>query len=139
MAGQGDSNRAILFALGARVDGPHGIDTNAIEHLLGTDSRNPAAKHQILEMWIQHGFEPPDTPVMAVHRGRIDLLEAHLARNPDLLTRTFEKPASSSSSRSSGIVQIRQSYVKAFLSLEPSGNLKWIWQSIRCVIGSNSA
>jgi hypothetical protein len=66
------------------------VDTNAIEHLLGTDSRNPPAKHRILEMWIEHGFEPPDTPVMALHRGRIDLLEAHLARDPDLLTRTFD-------------------------------------------------
>ena len=43
---------AVLFALGRRVDGPHGVDTNAIEHLLGTDSRNPPAKHRILEMWI---------------------------------------------------------------------------------------
>jgi hypothetical protein len=80
---------AVLFALGARVHGPHGADTNAIEHLLGTDSRNPTAKHRILEMWIAHGFEPPDTPVMALHRGRLDLLEAHLARDPELLTRTF--------------------------------------------------
>jgi hypothetical protein len=81
---------AVQFALGVRVDGPHGIDTNAIEHLLGTDSRNPPAKHRILALWIEHGFEPPDTPVMALHRGRIDLLEAHLARDPTLLTRTFE-------------------------------------------------
>ncbi len=28
---------------------------------------------------------------MALHRGRIDLLEAHLALDPHLLTRTFEK------------------------------------------------
>jgi Ankyrin repeat len=28
--------------------------------------------------------------VMALHRGRLDLLEAHLTRDPDLLTRTFE-------------------------------------------------
>lgn len=82
---------AVLFALGIRVDGAHGVGTNAIEHLLGTDSRNPPAKHRILEMWIEHGFEPPDTPVMALHRGRIDLLEAHLARDPTLLTQTFEK------------------------------------------------
>ena len=82
---------AILFALGLRVDGPQGVDTNAIEHLLGTDSRNPAAKHRILEMWIQHGFEAPDTPVMALHRGRVDLLKDHLARDPHLLTRTFDK------------------------------------------------
>jgi hypothetical protein len=81
---------AVLFALGARVDGPHGVDTNAIEHLLGTDSRNPAAKHRILEMWIERGFEPPDTPIMALHRGRVDLLDAHLARDPGLLTRTFD-------------------------------------------------
>jgi hypothetical protein len=80
---------AVLFALGARVDGPHGVDTNAIEHLLGTDSRNPDAKHRILEMWIEHGFQPPDTPVMALHRGRIDLLEQHLGRDPELLTRSF--------------------------------------------------
>lgn len=82
---------AVLFSLGVRVVGPGGVDTTAMEHLLGTDSRNPAAKHRILEMWIENGFEPPDTPVMALHRGRIDLLEAHLARDPDLLTRTFDK------------------------------------------------
>lgn len=41
-------------------------------------------------MWIEHGFEPPDTPVMALHRGRIDLVEQHLARDPQLLTRTFD-------------------------------------------------
>ena len=81
---------AILLALGARVVGPDGVDHNSVEHLLGTDSRNPPAKHRILEMWIEHGFEPPDTPVMALHRGRIDLLEAHLARDPELLTRTFD-------------------------------------------------
>ena len=80
----------VLLALGARIVGPRGVDHNSIEHLLGTDSRNPPAKHRILEMWIEHGFEPPDTPVMALHRGRMDLLEAHLARDPDLLTRTFD-------------------------------------------------
>ena len=81
---------AVLFTLGARIVGPDGVDRNTMEHLLGTDSRNPAAKHRILEMYVEHGFEPPDTPVMALHRGRIDLLEAHLIRDPHLLTRTFE-------------------------------------------------
>jgi Ankyrin repeat len=81
---------AVLFALGARPIGPDGVDRNTMEHLLGTDSRNPDAKHRILEMYVEHGFDPPDTPVMALHRGRIDLLEAHLARDPDLLTRTFD-------------------------------------------------
>jgi hypothetical protein len=81
---------AILLTLGARVVGPKGVDRNTMEHLLGTDSRNPPAKHRILEMYVEHGFEPPDTPVMAIHRGRVDLLEAHRARDPDLLTRTFD-------------------------------------------------
>ncbi len=81
---------AVLLTLGARVLGPEGVDRNTMEHLLGTDSRKPAAKHRILEMYVEHGFEPPDTPVMALHRGRIDLLEAHLTRDPDLLTRTFD-------------------------------------------------
>jgi hypothetical protein len=81
---------AVLLTLGARVVGPEGVDHNTMEHLLGTDSRRPADKHRILEMYVEHGFEPPDTPVMALHRGRIDILEAHLARDPDLLTRTFD-------------------------------------------------
>lgn len=81
---------AVLLTLGARVVGPGGVDSNTMEHLLGTDSRNPSAKHRILEMYVEHGFEPPDTPVMALHRGRLDLLEVHLMRDPDLLTRTFD-------------------------------------------------
>jgi ankyrin repeat protein len=81
---------AVLFTLGVRVVGPNGVDSNTMEHLLGTDSRNPAAKHRILELYVEHGFEPPDTPVMALHRGRIDLLESHLERDPHLLTRTFD-------------------------------------------------
>jgi len=81
---------AVLLTLGARVVGPNGVDHNTMEHLLGTDSRNPPAKHRILEMYVEHGFEPPDTPVMALHRGRLDLLEEHLKRDPDLLTRTFD-------------------------------------------------
>jgi hypothetical protein len=81
---------AVLFTLGVRLAGPGGVDPSTMEHLLGTDSRNPPAKHRILEMYVEHGFEPPDTPVMALHRGRIDLLETHLARDPHLLTRTFD-------------------------------------------------
>jgi hypothetical protein len=81
---------AALLALGARVVGPEGVDHNTMEHLLGTDSRNPAAKHRILELYTEYGFEAPDTPVMALHRGRLDLLESHLARDPRLLTRTFD-------------------------------------------------
>jgi hypothetical protein len=40
-------------------------------------------------MYVQHGLGLPDTPTMAVHRGRIDLLADHLRRDPRLLERTF--------------------------------------------------
>jgi hypothetical protein len=36
-----------------------------MEHLLGTDSRRPADKHRILDMYVEHGFEPSDTPACA--------------------------------------------------------------------------
>ena len=77
---------ALLLSLGARVRGGKG---SPAEVVLQTDGRNPAAKHAILEMYVQHGLELPDTPTMALHRGRIDLLEEHLRRDPQLLTRTF--------------------------------------------------
>ena len=31
---------------------------------------------------MKHGLNLPDTPVMALHRGRIDLLEKHLSADP---------------------------------------------------------
>ena len=83
------SGTALMFELGARV-----LDENAkriapVDVVLETDSRNPSAKHEILEMYVEHGLELPDTPAMALHRGRIDLLEEHLRRDPGLLQRTF--------------------------------------------------
>jgi hypothetical protein len=84
------SGTAFVLAIGGRIVDRDGVpDRNSMEHLLGTDSRNPPAKHRILELYVEHGFEPPDTPVMALHRGRIDLLEKHLDRDSALLTRTF--------------------------------------------------
>src|SRR5262245_40590715 len=47
---------AVLLTLGARPVGPQGVDHNTMEHLLGTDSRNPSAKHRILEMYVENGF-----------------------------------------------------------------------------------
>lgn len=79
----------LLFELGARVYGDNGQRVAPVDVVLETDSRKPTAKHEILEMYARHGFEFPDTPPMAVHRGRIDLLEKHLRRDPNLLRRTF--------------------------------------------------
>lgn len=51
--------------------------------------RNPAAKHDCLAFFADRGIEYPDTPMMAFHCGRIDLLEKHLRRDPSLLSRQF--------------------------------------------------
>ena len=83
------SGTALMLELGARVRDDDGRGIAPVGIVLETDSRKPAAKHEILEMYVRHGLELPDTPPMAVHRGRIDLLEAHLRRDPGLLRRTF--------------------------------------------------
>jgi ankyrin repeat protein len=70
-----------------------GADLSAVEHpvgwLLGTYSRDAARKHECLAVLAEHGFEMPDTPVMALHRGRLDLLDEHLRRDRALTTRRF--------------------------------------------------
>jgi hypothetical protein len=83
------SGTALMFELGAQVRDAQGKRLAPVDVVLETDSRNPAAKHQILEMYVKNGFELPDTPTMALHRGRIDLLEKHLRRDPGVLERTF--------------------------------------------------
>jgi hypothetical protein len=79
----------LLLELGARVVDERGKRLAPVAVVLETDSRNPAAKHRILELYVEHGLRLPDTPAMAVHRGRIDLLEEHLRRDAGLLARTF--------------------------------------------------
>jgi hypothetical protein len=80
---------ALLLELGARMYDEHGRQLAPVAMVLQTDSRNPSAKHRILELYAEHGFTLPDTPTMALHCGRIDLLEEHLRRDPKLLRRTF--------------------------------------------------
>lgn len=80
---------ALMLELGAKVYGKDGKRIAPVDVVLETDSRNPSAKHQILEMYVNHGLALPETPTMAVHRGRIDLLEKHLRRDAGLLRRTF--------------------------------------------------
>ena len=79
----------LALELGAKVVDENGNRIAPVDIVLETDSRKPEAKHRILELYVQHGLELPDTPVMALHRGRIDLLEHHLRRDPELLKRTF--------------------------------------------------
>jgi ankyrin repeat protein len=83
------SGTALMLELGAQVYDENGKSIAPVDVVLETDSRNPPAKHAILEMYVQHGLELPDTPTMALHRGRLDLLDDHLRRDPGLLRRTF--------------------------------------------------
>jgi ankyrin repeat protein len=83
------SGTALMLELGARVRDLDGTRRAPVDVVLESDSRNPSAKHQILEMYVQNGLTLPDTPTMALHRGRIDLLEEHLRLDPAMLQRRF--------------------------------------------------
>jgi hypothetical protein len=78
-----------MLEFGAELRDARGRPDAPVDVVLQTDSRNPAAKHAILQMYAEHGFPFPDTPTMALHRGRLDLLAAHIERDPSLLRRTF--------------------------------------------------
>ncbi len=56
---------------------------------LETYARNPAGKHAVLEIFARQGYQLPDTPIMAFHRGQADRLKQHLRRDPPLLDRRF--------------------------------------------------
>lgn len=86
---QSGDGMAFLLELGAPVADEHGDRLAPVAMVLETYCRNPHGKHRCLELFAEHGVALPDTPPMAVHRGRIDLLEAHLARDPGLFRRTF--------------------------------------------------
>jgi hypothetical protein len=95
---------ALLFELGAELVDRQGDRRAPVAAILETANRNPAGKHACLDLiapgregalsdpagrrrgWV---VDLPATPPMAVHRGRIDLLAAHLRRDPLLFSRTF--------------------------------------------------
>ena len=80
---------ALLLELGAEISDAQGDRLAPVALLLQTYCRNPEGKHRCLELLAERGVDLPDTPPMAVHRGRIDLLEAHLRRDGGMLYRTF--------------------------------------------------
>lgn len=86
---QSGTGMSLLLDLGARISDAQGDQLAPVAMVLQTYSRNPKGKHQCLELFAKHGIGLPDTPTMAVHRGRIDLLEDHLRRDSELLRRTF--------------------------------------------------
>ncbi len=77
----------------------HGADPQAISPkygdplsmLVGTYCRDAAGRHGCLAALAEHGLGLPDTPVMALHQGRLDLLARWLERDPGLLSRHFSE------------------------------------------------
>ena len=84
-----DSGLALQLELGADLADEKGDRLAPVALILQTYSRYPKGKHRCLELVAEHGVELPDTPVMALHRGRIDLLERHFQSDPSVVTRRF--------------------------------------------------
>jgi Ankyrin repeat len=80
---------AFLLELGAGLSDDTGDPLAPIALILETYSRNAEAKHQCLEIVARRGIVLPATAPMAVHRGRLDLLEELVAGDPGLLSRAF--------------------------------------------------
>ena len=86
------------FAVDFLLD--HGIDPNAraegkpdtplMATLRSYDKWDGEWKHQIIESLIAAGAEHNDDAILAIHRGRLDLLNHHLDAHPELIHRRFE-------------------------------------------------
>ena len=75
--------------IGAPLTDEHGDAMTPVGLLLEGYARDPQAKHACLAFFAEQGIQYPDTPVMAFHLGRLDLLERHLAADPQLVSRRF--------------------------------------------------
>jgi len=78
-----------LAELNAPFTNKDGNHLAPLAMVLETYGRNSAGKHEVLEIFAQHGYDFPDTPMMALHRGGVSQLEKHLGRDPQLLKRRF--------------------------------------------------
>ncbi len=78
-----------LAEVGVALTDEHGDRLAPVAMLLQGYHRDPEGKHACLAFFERQGIAYPDTPVMAFHRGRTDLLDQHLARNPELVHHRF--------------------------------------------------
>jgi len=78
-----------LAELNAPFTDEHGGRLAPLASVLETYTRNPDGKHELLEIFAQRGYDLPDTPMMAFHRGNIPELDKHLRRDPHLIERRF--------------------------------------------------
>ena len=77
-----------LIDLGAELTDEHGNALAPLGMVLETYARIPEGKHACLEILGQH-VPLPDTAPMAVHRGRLDLLETLVHHDPEIVARTW--------------------------------------------------
>lgn len=78
-----------LLDLGVPLADEHDDKKAPTGMLLETYCRGAEAKHRCMEIVRSRGVDLLDTPPMALHCGRLDLLERHLKEDPNLFTRTF--------------------------------------------------
>lgn len=83
------SNFAFMVEMGTEIVDERGDWRSRVALTLETYARDPEGKHKILETIAAQGIPLPDTPAMALHRGRVDLLEQFLTRDSSLLWQTF--------------------------------------------------
>jgi ankyrin repeat protein len=79
----------------AEVNAPftdaHGNPLAPLALALGTYARRPEDKHAVLDIFARRGYELPDTPMMAFHRGQVDRLKDYLRRDPGLIGHRFSQ------------------------------------------------
>ena len=78
-----------LVDLGDELARKDGNRLSPVAKLLEIYTRNPDGKHRCLEICSQQGIEFPDTPMMAFHRGRLDLLEEWIKRDSQFIHHRF--------------------------------------------------
>jgi hypothetical protein len=81
-----------LADLGAPFTDSKGNRLAPLALVLETYGRLPAGKHAVLEIFARQGYELPDTPMMAFHRGDVARLKDFLRRDPRLIGRRFSLP-----------------------------------------------
>lgn len=83
------SGLELLAELGAPFTDANGNRLAPLALVLETYGRRPEGKHKVLEIFARQGYELPDTPMMAVHRGDLARLRGFLQDDPELIERRF--------------------------------------------------
>lgn len=79
-----------LAEAGAAFTDHHGDRLAPLGLVLETYGRYPNGKHEILRVFAEQGYQLPDTPMMAFHRGDVDRLGHFLRKDRTLLERRFD-------------------------------------------------